>query len=385
LFLQEIFRKKRKAEMTKTGVVEGIQTLRGFAAFFVVVTHASGIMGHLEYLGVSPIPLENMGGFGVAVFFVISGFIMAIVSLDGAGQGKISRGEFMLRRFKRIVPFMWICIIGYNIFTLIGTGTVEWMPALRAILLWPIGDLKPNVIWTLRHEAIFYVIFALTLLSARRRPWLLVAWLLAPLPLSVAASAAPGFFAELDPNVQDLINVFLMGRGANLQFGCGIVLGLLWLQQHRLMRLRVPGGALMLLAVSAVGALGYEVLTPILKFHPISTVPVTLMGPLELIIVTALSSLTVWVGALATQKAGLITQLTRLLGEASFSVYLVHNMAILALIEAYMRLAPGLAPQAACIAITLLATLFGIVVHLVVEKPLIRRLTRPALATAQPA
>ena len=51
--------------------LEGIQILRGYAAVLVVVTHLwseSAIALNLE--------LSRLGGLGVDIFFIISGFIM---------------------------------------------------------------------------------------------------------------------------------------------------------------------------------------------------------------------------------------------------------------------------------------------------------------------
>lgn len=362
--------------MRHSQTVEGIQYLRGIAAAFVVITHSSAIMAHPEYFGAAPLPLQNTGVFGVAVFFVISGFIISIVSLAPDGSAKLSISTFLSRRFRRIIPFMWVCVIGYNIFTLLGTGMVEWGPAIRAFFLWPIGEPKPNVVWTLRHEMIFYGLFALCLLSARRLPWLLAAWFVAPLVVSTLAVGFPAAFAGLPPALQDLINVLLVGRGANLQFGCGLALGMMWMRGHKWMQHVLPGGAVTLLVIAAAGAALYEVLTPIMMFNPNNMVPVAQTGPVEILFITAMASLVVWCGAVATAGSGVIARMGRVLGDASFSIYLIHSVPILVLLELSNRVPFGLPPVLFCVAISLVAIVAGVVLHYLVELPLLRILTQ---------
>ena len=62
--------------------LDGIQYLRGFAALAVVLDHATGMASSAEYFGGSPSSFLSAGWIGVPVFFVISGFIITIVSLD---------------------------------------------------------------------------------------------------------------------------------------------------------------------------------------------------------------------------------------------------------------------------------------------------------------
>ena len=57
----------------------GIQLLRGCCALLVVASHANLMMGYPQYFNVVPFAIRLSGLFGVAVFFAISGFIIALV------------------------------------------------------------------------------------------------------------------------------------------------------------------------------------------------------------------------------------------------------------------------------------------------------------------
>lgn len=59
--------------------IESIQVLRAFAAVSVVLTHMSFI---------------KSGGFGVEIFFVISGFLMMYSTEKGLGRGVLDKKNY---------------------------------------------------------------------------------------------------------------------------------------------------------------------------------------------------------------------------------------------------------------------------------------------------
>jgi len=356
-----------------------VQYLRGFAAILVVLMHANAMMRYPEYFGASPLRLVNIGLFGVAIFFVISGFIMAVVALGPNLEPTVSTRTFILRRFLRIVPFMWVCVIGYNLLSFIGTGKVEWAPALRALTLWPVGELKPNVIWTLRHELLFYLLFALTLLPARRRPWLLALWLVAPLALGAAMPALG--FPHVFPGqgLREFFNMAFLGgaHGANLQFGLGLLIGLLWVRGDAVTAPRLPLGPLVTLAVTVGATILIEIATPQVTYYPL----LALMW-------TAVAGLVVWTGVTILPRRGLLDTTGRGLGDASYAIYLVHNAALLVLLAVAARFKSAAPPLVVWLGVSIGAILCGLAVHWIVEKPLVtyltRRTRRPAHASTEP-
>ena len=92
--------------------VESVQAMRGVAALAVVVLHAreaidrQGFIDHPLGSETSIGELASLGAVGVDLFFVISGFVMALSAskLDGwAGTRRFLRG-----RVVRIVPLFWL-------------------------------------------------------------------------------------------------------------------------------------------------------------------------------------------------------------------------------------------------------------------------------------
>jgi exopolysaccharide production protein ExoZ len=159
----------------------GIQYVRAAAALVVILDHASEKMAQPKYFGRAPLGgVFEAGSVGVDVFFCLSGFIIVYIALDRAGAAKMPAWTFVKRRFARIVPFMWLVVIAYAALRLGARGAFPVWNYVRALSLFPIGEVDPSVVWTLRHEWLFYLVFGLSFLSGRR--WLFGLWLLAPFP-----------------------------------------------------------------------------------------------------------------------------------------------------------------------------------------------------------
>ncbi len=77
---------------TYSSKIQSLQILRALAATSVVYLH----------IGSKP----WFGGFGVDIFFVLSGFVMCHIT-DAGESGK----EFFLRRIARVVPLYWVLTV----------------------------------------------------------------------------------------------------------------------------------------------------------------------------------------------------------------------------------------------------------------------------------
>lgn len=152
-----------------------IQALRFFAAFLVVVTHATFYTGNR----LDPRVHEwSYGGVGVDIFFVISGFVMVVSSRSRWGRRDAWR-HFLTRRVIRIVPMYWIAtlvvlFVAYAVPSVTFTGELTAATIIGSFFFLPVrqstGRVEPilGVGWTLTFEVMFYAAFTLGLLLVRR-------------------------------------------------------------------------------------------------------------------------------------------------------------------------------------------------------------------------
>lgn len=93
----------------------GLNTLRFFAAFFVVISHANISLHKLGIYTASTLALVNRGGDAVDFFFSLSGFLITYLLLvEIKKTGTVSIRQFYLRRVFRIWPLYFLIVaIGF--------------------------------------------------------------------------------------------------------------------------------------------------------------------------------------------------------------------------------------------------------------------------------
>jgi len=150
---------------------DGIQALRFFAAFLVVVTHST--IYATQRLGVGGEPW-GLGSKGVDIFFVISGLVMVISSrfLVGTFDGwKI----FLKNRIVRIVPLYWGATTFKLVVLLMASSLVlhaelDWWYIIKSYFFIPSENVDGKILpllgvgWTLVFEMFFYTVFTIALL-----------------------------------------------------------------------------------------------------------------------------------------------------------------------------------------------------------------------------
>ncbi|MBZ9874973.1 acyltransferase [Mesorhizobium sp. BR1-1-9] len=181
---------------TKQQRIEFANTLRGIAAICVLISHYAGVFwsgrGAVAGLIHAPelpldrfgfptyllwlhttVPMFNWGAFGVALFFLVSGFVIPFSVRNATWPA------FLVGRFFRIVP-LYACGFSITLLAIWLIGlyfgvpwpfefkqvAIHYMPGLRD-LLWSTNI--DGIIWTLEIEMKFYVICALAIVWFRRQ------------------------------------------------------------------------------------------------------------------------------------------------------------------------------------------------------------------------
>ena len=283
--------------------------LRGLAALWVVLFHlAEG--HHIETIkNVIPKLAYNIvfgwGHLGVAVFFVLSGFVMALTA-HKVKFNTANACKFIARRLTRLAPPYYFAIIFALIFIFIKSKALHtaYMPPIASDLFkhaFFVQDLfntpQINVVfWTLCIEVQFYIAFAL------------LVWFADYLQLKYKTVDARGIvivvfcaIALLWP-LELVTNIFWQGGfvGFWYSFLLGVIICWGWLNQGFL----------------RIAAIGYCVILLIIGFiyHADFTIAATITASL-LLLAGVVGKMHVWLNWAFLQWLGLV----------SYSLYLLHN------------------------------------------------------------
>ncbi len=163
------------------GHFAALESLRGVAAFMVVVHHYSNWVLERLLPGSAAHDMalltKHWGGFGVWLFFVISGFLIPAILT----QKPISYWPYLKRRIRRIYPLAIIAILVATAVRLLAgraivdtpvTGSQFMDLAMNLMLLpgvYPMDEIY-GVTWTLSYEMLFYITCPLVLFAINQLP-----------------------------------------------------------------------------------------------------------------------------------------------------------------------------------------------------------------------
>ena len=333
-----------------------LQILRALAALVVVVFH---IQGELRHRGLGdPFPDLTVGAFGVDLFFVISGFIMVYASspLFGAAGARLN---FMSKRLARIAPLYWgfttvFALIAVVLARLPGHPAASPAHILASYLFVPAARPEDGAIfptyslgWTLNYEMFFYLCFAAAV-GFRRA--IAVPLISAALILLVVA----GSLATLPWPLAYWSNTL------TLEFVFGMLVAVFTLAGRR-----IPARIGLLLVAGAVAAVAIYV--PYID--SLSSLRGLAWGlPAAAVVAAALG--------LEVGATSLPMRLMVRLGDASYSLYLVHSAFFIAAFALLSRLVDPHGLPAIAYALFLLAgsIICAVLLYRLFERPVTRRL-----------
>jgi exopolysaccharide production protein ExoZ len=156
----------------------GVEAGRGLAATLVVCDHTTSLFHGV----LAPAPLWNAFSFGhagVDFFFVLSGFIICHVHWNDIGRPEQVK-SYLWKRFVRIYPTYWVALALFVLLFLISPEKGRPLSGdllVSGFFLYPhLDDPILRAGWTLRHELLFYGLFAVVILNRRIGSALLLAW-----------------------------------------------------------------------------------------------------------------------------------------------------------------------------------------------------------------
>ena len=154
-----------------------IQIGRGLAALLVVLYHISGTIALEKYFNIKFIEsIFSFGYIGVEFFFVLSGFIIYLIHEKDFSQPKRLLA-YLKKRLIRIYPiyliiFIFIFVVAY-FSPLKDTLPSDLHIIIKSLLLIPqdkqiVGGTGAPVLivaWSLQYEIVFYILFALLIIN----------------------------------------------------------------------------------------------------------------------------------------------------------------------------------------------------------------------------
>ncbi|WP_194134376.1 acyltransferase family protein [Salipiger mangrovisoli] len=341
-----------------------LQVGRAIAAIAVVIFHANTFfVPQRLHGGDSAARIFDMGYAGVEYFFVLSGFIMVLSHRHQFGDASCA-GNFLTKRVVRIIPFYWAVMLVLLAMMLVypsaadGRFSVENL--LHSLFLVPNSDGTPLMIhsaWTLSHEFLFYFVFTALFFSLRWGAALFGFWMLGvALTQGLGAIAYPFDFLFSIYNLLFLLGIVAAFAHAHVKPPLGWTLAL--------------GGAAIFLANGIVHTYALAEVSHVLR--------TVIYGVAACMMVTGFAGLEL-AGRIRSNR-GLV-----FLGDASYSIYLVHGIAlsIFTKIVTAAKLNQHLTPFLSLTLLVVLATLAGCLAHLWIERPLLAAL-RPSRRVGTP-
>lgn len=298
-----------------------VQVLRGVASLLVVLFHTS--VNSREILGKDfCFDFFFFGGSGVDIFFVLSGFIITYTSFGGITHPDRLL-PFIRRRFIRIFPSYWIIIGFFLVVQLLLPSFYKShfdFSILNFCSTWfllPGHTMVNGVSWTMSYELFFYLLFSLAFIIPNRK-WsfslfAIYALVIIALPLTGTDTSNGGRWAGLI--------LFPM----NIEFFLGVVAAVIILHIRQTAALPlIITGALFFLADGIL----YDQNIVLL---PNAFNRVVLFGIPSFLIITGIVKFEL------TRKLE-VHNVLLLLGEASYSLYLLHLPLLVAAIRMISRL-----------------------------------------------
>ncbi|CAA2102170.1 hypothetical protein MBUL_01550 [Methylobacterium bullatum] len=251
-------------------MIYNIQSLRAIAAYLVVCFHCQVLLfGDLKY---------SMGSWGVDIFFVISGFVMAYTT---DGRTALPH-QFIMKRLIRVVPLYWFMTMAVFLaalampflFRSIDSGLEHLLKSLAFIPFEKSNGLIQPILflgWTLNYELFFYCLFFLSLyiypeinrycyLSLTMIALVIFGLLVRPETVlgrfytnSIILEFVAGIWicylvrhVTIPPRLLPVSTISALGLGS---FGCLLAAEFLWPTAPRIVGLGMPAALLVLAAV----------------------------------------------------------------------------------------------------------------------------------------
>lgn len=277
--------------------------LRGFAALGIMLYH---YLAWAYQIFDASTTLGRIGVYGVSIFYVLSGLTLNVVyrdKMNNLAQVK----DFFTKRIFRIYPLLWIATIIATMFIIFHgemPGRMKFLLNITGLF----GFVRPhdsiaNGAWSIGNELVFYAIFPLLILAMKKR------LLIIPIAISLVLYLLFAFVL-LDPKHILAHNwpVYTNPLNQLFLFVAGFTIGMFNYKNTKV--------AVTVLLVSIAAFI----------FMPATGDLINIVVGFDRIVYTVLSITICYSFYMLNSKMPLLHKPLSKLGEASYSVYLLHPL-----------------------------------------------------------
>lgn len=323
-------------------MIETLQSLRFI--FFVMI-----FMSHFEYDG---LPAFDAGGdCGVSFFFILSGFVLSSAYGNKVSSDGFRYRQFMARRVKKLYPLHLLCLLAFVVINIrsMDAGTlVRLLPNLLLVQSWiPSAGFyfSANAVsWFLSDILLCYSVFPAVFQAVHR---------MTPMALTGAWAAVLAAYAVLLCNIPDAMTnaiVYVFPPVRTVDFAIGVTLWrvAVWLKKRRIAVFESR------LTATAAELAVFAALAMTLAAHPYVNLQIRtacLFWPVNVAIILLFA---------CEKQCGALAWLLRRkpliwLGNISFPLFMVHQMAICITLAVLPRLSAVIPTSPYWLALTLCA------------------------------
>lgn len=342
--------------------IQSLQVLRGLAALAVVVHHSiravtinnDGLVFSTAWF-IDNHTIMDIGAAGVDIFFVLSGFLMFYIS-DKYSERSFSFTQFLVQRFIRVWPLYALvtailCLVLLRKLFFFEQFSFDLqLYRLASFFFIPSfdesGKLQPilGVGWTLNYEIMFYIVFAISLKISTRNPLPFVGFLLFLLFI----------FGSFSPK-ETVVHAFL-SNSIIFEFLFGSFIGFIFKRKYFLTNISFP---------AIIGGILVITLASMLNIVDVYRFATTGIG----------ASLIFW-GMLTLSKDIKFSKLLVILGDASYSIYLVHILFIYLICLRVLHKIPdamlvNINAEIVALIMIIGSVLVGVLFYYFIEKPML--------------
>jgi exopolysaccharide production protein ExoZ len=328
---------------SKMRMLSLVQSYRGIAVLLILLGHANKVFkSTFQY------EWFNVGNWirtgGVDFFFIVSGFMMYYLYHKNIGvPGKTK--EFLIKRFIKIYPLVWIFTIAVVIAILFfpqiqGGHQLDPEVVIKSLLLLPIDVPVIDVTWSLCNLVLFYIMFTLLIYKPKVLKPVFLVWIV--LSILQDLKVLPG------------LNSFLFSF-YNLEIMLGSLIALI------ILRYKVRFAPLYVF----IGIIG-------MVFVWVNNVTHQFTFRLDYVYCLFSALIMLGISAIDMKKDRKLPKIMTIIASASYSIFIAQLpvMHVVTIVLAKLKIVTILGPEIAIWIAFVLTVIGGCCIYYVLEKPI---------------